>query len=359
MPEIRRNAVTGEWVVMAPERARRPQPLAAARAAAPRPEHQAGCPFCPGNEAATPDATLSLGEPWRVRAFPNRFSLLAPDAEPWRQEKGRHLAIGAVGPHEVFCETRRHDLTLARLSAGEVVDVVAAWHARATAFHADPRVAWVSVFKNHGAAAGASQEHAHSQIVGLPMVPAASAERAARAERHHADTWRCLLCATLEDELRDVARVVLETQRFVSFIPWAALSPFHIWIFPRRHAADFTSATPDELADLGLHLHEVLRRIDLALQDPPFNLVIQSASPDRTGSPALHWYLSIVPRVTQAAGFELGTAMYVNTALPEECARRLREAGAEPSPSPSPSDADGAAPSRASGAAPAASGGPG
>jgi UDPglucose--hexose-1-phosphate uridylyltransferase len=327
VPEIRRNLITGEWVVVAPERARRPQAQAASAPQEARPERRADCPFCPGNEGSTPGLTLSLGEPeWRVRAFPNRFSLLAPQGEPWRREEGRQLSTAAVGPHEVFCETRRHDLALARLPPDQVGDVVRAWHARATAFHADARVAWVSLFKNHGAAAGASQEHAHSQIVGLPMVPAASAERAARAERHHAETGRCLVCATLEDELAAGGRVVQETERFVSFIPWAALSPFHLWIFPRRHAASFALAEPAELAELGAHLQRLLRRVDLALHDPPFNLVVQSVPPGRAGSPALHWYLSVVPRIGRAAGFELGTAMYVNASLPEDCARQLREA---------------------------------
>ncbi|HEY7725316.1 MAG TPA: galactose-1-phosphate uridylyltransferase [Anaeromyxobacteraceae bacterium] len=327
MPEARKNAVTGEWVIVAPERARRPGPEAPP-APRERPPWRADCPFCPGSEPATPGVTFSFpdGE-WRVRSFPNLFSVLARDGEPWRREEGLRQAAAAVGPHEVVCETRRHDLSLSRLPDGEVADVVRAWHARTLAFNADPRVAFVSLFKNHGPGAGASQEHAHSQIVGLPLVPAVFARRAALAERHCEATGACLLCRTLEEELEDGRRVVQATARFVTFVPWAALSPYHLWIFPRRHAAAFSAAGADELAELGAHLGAVLRRVERALGDPDYNLVVQSSPLDRAGSPALHWYVSVVPRTTRQAGFELGTAMYVNPSLPEDSAARLRGAG--------------------------------
>lgn len=329
MPEIRKNLVTGELVIVAPGRAGRPNDFR--REARPRPERPArrdDCPFCPGNEASTPGVSWSFPEgEWRVRAFPNRFAVLAPSGEAWQRAEGLRVTAAAVGPQEVVCETRRHDLTLARLPDGEVADVVRAWHARFAAFHADPRVAFVSLFKNHGPTAGTSLEHAHSQLVGLPLVPAQFERRAAEAARHLAATGACLFCRTLEDELADGGRVVHASPRFVTFVPWAALSPFHLWTFPRRHAGSFAAATADELADLGAHLRAVLARVDRALDDADYNLVVQSAPPAAAASAALHWYVSIVPRVNTRAGFELGTAMYVNPALPEESAARLRAAG--------------------------------
>jgi UDPglucose--hexose-1-phosphate uridylyltransferase len=329
VPEVRRNLITGEWVIVAPERARRPGADAAAEPAPrERPAWRGDCPFCPGSELGTPGATFSFpaGE-WRVRSFPNAFSVLAREGEPWRREEGLRQAVAAVGPHEVVCETRRNDLSLARLADDEVADVGRAWHDRTLAFHADPRVAFVSLFKNHGPGAGASQEHAHSQIVGLPLVPAVFARRAAEAERHCEATGACLLCRTLEEELADGRRLVHATPRFVTFVPWAALSPYHLWIVPRGHAATFSAAGTEELVELGAHLCAVLRKVDLALGDPDYNLVVQSSPLDRAGSPALHWYVSVVPRTTRQAGFELGTAMYVNPSLPEDSAARLRIAG--------------------------------
>jgi UDPglucose--hexose-1-phosphate uridylyltransferase len=329
MPEVRRNLVTGELVIVAPGRTGRPSDFRAEpRARAPRPERRADCPFCPGNEDATPGVTWSFpSDAWRVRAFPNRFSVLSPRGEPWRRSEGLRVSAAAVGPQEVVCETRRHDLTLSRMTDGEVADVLRAWHARFIAFHADPRVAFVSLFKNHGPSAGTSLEHAHSQIVGLPMVPAEFERRCAEATRHLESSGACLFCRTLEEELADAVRVVHVTPRFVAFVPWAALSPFHLWVFPRRHSGSFAGAEAAELEELGAHLRAVLSRIDRALDDADYNLVVQSGPPASERSAALHWYLSIVPRVTTRAGFELGTAMYVNPSLPEESAARLRSAG--------------------------------
>jgi len=253
--------------------------------------------------------------------------VLSPDGEPWERSDGLHFSAAAVGPQEVICEARRHDQELSRMSDEEVSEVARAWHARFTAFHEDPRVAFVSLFKNHGPGAGTSLEHPHSQIVGLPMVPAEFERRATEASRYFETNGSCLLCRTLKAELHTGRRVVHETPGFVSFVPWAALSPYHLWIFPRRHAGSFAGAGPGELEDLGAHLRALLGKVEAALADPDYNLVLQSGPPESAGSGALHWYLSIVPRVTTRAGFELGTAMYVNPSLPEECAARLRAAG--------------------------------
>ena len=329
MPEVRKNLITGEVVLLAPERAGRPQDDARPSAPSPpRPAYRAECPFCPGNEHHTPGVTWAHpADAWRVRAFPNKYSVLSPEGESWRRVEGLRVAAAAVGPHEVVCETRRHDLTLSRMQDAEVADVIRAWHARFTAFYADSRVGFVSLFKNHGPSAGTSLEHAHSQIVGLPLVPATVERRAADAERHRAATGSCLCCGTLSDELADGSRVVHASPRFVTFVPWAALSPYHLWIFPRRHAGSFAATDDAEREELGAHLGAVLRMIARALDDADYNLLLQSGPPSVAGSPALHWYLSIVPRVNTRAGFELGTAMYVNTALPEDSAARLRAAG--------------------------------
>ena len=107
-------------------------------------------------------------------------------------------------------------------------------------------------------------------------------------------------------------------------MPYAAFSPFHIWIIPRRHAASFLEATPEELRDLALVLREVLRKIYFGLNDPDYNYTIRSIPEHEPASESMHWYVAIVPRVTRVAGFEMGSGMFINTALPEESAAFLR-----------------------------------
>jgi UDPglucose--hexose-1-phosphate uridylyltransferase len=328
MPEIRLNRVTGDWVIIATERAKRPEQFRHGRERKPLPAFVPDCPFCPGNEAQTPPEQFRLpagGGAWAVRTVPNKYSALRVAGAPARHGLGLQKFIEGVGRHEVIVETPAHNQTLALLPPARVADVLRAYRDRFCAFYADPRVEHVVVFKNHGPTAGTSLEHPHSQIVGTPVVPGQVRVRIEEALRRYDDFGECLYCWTLREELADGARVVLETPSFAAFIPYAALSPYHLWIFPKRHHACFGDATEAELEDLAALLREILRRIALHLDDPDFNFVIQSLSPTQGALKYFHWYFSIVPRLTTAAGFELGTGMFINVALPEESARFLRE----------------------------------
>jgi len=118
---------------------------------------------------------------------------------------------------------------------------------------------------------------------------------------------------------------VLQSACFSAFVPYAAFSPFHIWIVPRRHSPSFLDITPEELRDLGSVLRQVLRKLYFGLNDPDYNYVIRSAPMHDRGAEYLHWYIAIVPRVSRVAGFELGSGMFINTSLPEESAAFLRD----------------------------------
>jgi UDPglucose--hexose-1-phosphate uridylyltransferase len=111
----------------------------------------------------------------------------------------------------------------------------------------------------------------------------------------------------------------------VAFIPYAALSPYHLWIFPKVHAACFSQLPPDGLRFLAEIVRTVLAKVHGLLSNPPFNLVIRSLGPSEKDAAHFHWYISIVPRVNKAAGFELGTGMYINPSVPDLCAQALRE----------------------------------
>jgi UDPglucose--hexose-1-phosphate uridylyltransferase len=129
----------------------------------------------------------------------------------------------------------------------------------------------------------------------------------------------------LNIELEEGRRVVAQNDGFVAFIPYAAPSPFHIWIVPRRHGPTFLDQSPEELRALATIMREVLGKIYYGLNDPDFNYIIRSAPMRDATSAYLHWYVSIVPRVTKVAGFELSSGMYINPSLPEQSARFLRE----------------------------------
>jgi UDPglucose--hexose-1-phosphate uridylyltransferase len=133
----------------------------------------------------------------------------------------------------------------------------------------------------------------------------------------------------IEDELKDGSRMVLGTENFVSFVPYAAISPFHLWLMPLRHRSDFGSTTEDELNDLAAHLRRLLRKIHIGLDDPDFNIVIRSVLERSSDARSFHWYMSLIPRVAQPAGFELGSGMFINASVPEKCAEFLRNIAAD------------------------------
>jgi UDPglucose--hexose-1-phosphate uridylyltransferase len=189
----------------------------------------------------------------------------------------------------------------------------------------DLRIEQIIYFKNHGDRAGTSLVHPHTQLIGLPIVPYNIRARAEEARRYFDDTGRCVLCHMLSDELKDGQRLVAKSKYFVAFIPYAALSPFHIWVLPRRHESNFLNATAHELADLGGLMRLALRKLYVGLRDPDYNYVIRSAPLHDLGTEYLHWYVTIVPRVTRSAGFELGSGMFINVALPESSAAFLQK----------------------------------
>jgi UDPglucose--hexose-1-phosphate uridylyltransferase len=332
MPELRHNPITGDWVILATERAKRPEEFARTKEKKVPLPHVSDCPFCPGNEDRTPGETYHIdarNDGWAVRAVPNKFSALAPQDDAVRKDDGFRQSLGGAGFHEVIVETPRHDLALARLPVEHVAGVLRTYRSRFLTFYEDGRIKHVIIFKNHGEAAGTSMEHPHSQIVGTPVVPRLIRIRMEEALRYYGDFGECLYCRNLRQELSDRVRVISENDSFAAFLPYAALSPFHLWIFPKRHCACFGTVADGEIDDLAAILKDVLLRISVGLDDPDFNFVFRSLPPEEGSVKFYHWYISLVPRVTRTAGFELGTGMFINTALPEKSAEFLRGVAVE------------------------------
>jgi UDPglucose--hexose-1-phosphate uridylyltransferase len=332
MPEIRQNIISRQWVIISAERARRPDEFRSSESRRKQlPQHDPACPFCPGNEAMTPNETYRSPETgdWQVRAFPNKFAALSSEGDLVRHIDGLKRTISGVGVHEVIVESRKHNTTLALMTNAEVENVIAACLDRYNKVLADHRVEAITLFKNHGAAAGTSLVHPHMQLIGTPVIPNEVRERLEWALRFYDDNGTCIFCATLASELRDQIRLIAENEHFVAFIPFAALSPFHMWIYPRRHCASFQYITHSEISSLARILRSVQCKLYLGLQDPDFNMTLRTAPKESHHIRYYHWYMSIVPRVTKTAGFELGSGMFINVSPPESSAAFLRGVAVE------------------------------
>jgi len=326
MPDIRLNLIARKWVIIAKEKGKRPQDLILRKVKKIRPEFLESCPFCPGNERKTPDEIFRIHDDrgWRLRVVRNKFSRLSEEGEKRRWEQGLKKGVNGVGIHELVIETPLHNLTTTTMTAEQLTDLIQTYRDRLTEVYKDTRVEHVVIFKNNGPLAGASIEHPLSQVVGIPVTPIQIRDRFESSKKFFNETGNCLMCKTISDELHDGERVLLNTEHFLSFIPYAALSAFHIWIFPKRHCGSFAAIRPKEIRDLAITLKTTISMLSRALEYPDFNYTIRSGKPDNADSECIHWYLSIVPRVDTATGFELGSGMHINPLAPEEGAEYLR-----------------------------------
>jgi UDPglucose--hexose-1-phosphate uridylyltransferase len=329
VPELRKDPVTGRWVIISTDRQKRPNDFVFERA---RIIGREQCPFCPGREALTPPEIMSYrdngGAPntpgWGVRVVPNKFPALQVEGTLDREGEGIFDRMNGIGAHEVIIETPDHDRTLASMSELEIERVLFAYRDRVADLKKDIRLRYILIFKNHGAAAGATLEHTHSQLIALPIVPDFVREEIDGARRHFQAKERCVFCDIVRQDIRDGRRVILENADIIALAPYAPRFPFETWLLPKRHGARFEEAPRHEYEGLARMLKAVLQRVDRALGSPAYNIIVHTAPFSEDTSEIYHWHLEVMPKLTKVAGFEWGTGFYINPTSPEEAARVLR-----------------------------------
>ncbi len=327
MPELRKDPVVGRWVIIAPERAQRPTDYQRHE-----PRSQGGlCPFCPGNERLTPHEVLAYGSApggtgWKVRVFPNRFPALRVEGSLVREGEGLYDRMSGVGAHEVVVETPDHQRAMPDLSTQELEAVLCAFRDRMLDLRQDGRLRSIIVFKNQGEAAGATLEHSHSQLIALPILPRHVQVEMAGSRGYFDNKERCLYCDILRQERRDGVRVVAENASSLAFEPWAPRAPFETWVLPKDHSSSFEDSPKAQIEGFAECLHQTLRRIDVALGKPAFNLMLHTGPLNERGLPHYHWHFEIMPILGRLGGFEWGSGFYINPTPPEVAAEYLRQA---------------------------------
>ena len=331
MSELRKDPVTGRWVIISTDRRKRPTDfrLESVRIAA----RDDSCPFCEGHEEMTPRELLVYGRNgsapdtrgWTLRVVPNQFPVLRVEGGLDRRGEGLFDKMNGIGAHEVIIESPRHDDTLASMDERAVEQVLSAAAARVQDLKRDRRFRYMIIFKNHGAAAGASLEHSHTQLIALPIVPREVRDEVDGSRLHFQTKERCVFCDILQQEATDGRRLIAENADVVALAPYAPRFPFETWILPKRHQALFEDAPRHEYVSLARLLGDILRRMNTALQFPPYNLLIHSAPVVEAAGEYYHWHVEIIPKLTKVAGFEWATGFYLNPTSPEEAAQVLRD----------------------------------
>jgi UDPglucose--hexose-1-phosphate uridylyltransferase len=335
MSDLRQDPTTKEWVIIATERARRPSNFSQERTRQEFPPHDPSCPFCTGNESMTPDEVLRYPgedrEGWRLRVVPNRFPALTPGGDPTRRtENNLFRRMDGIGVHEVIIETPVHNQFTAFMDYTQMETVLHAYRSRYNALKSRPFLRYITIFKNHGEAAGTSLVHPHSQVIATPIAPSETRRKHQVAAAYYDDTGSCLYCDLVGREIAYGKRIVQETNSFVVFHPYASRSPFETWVAPKVHHSSFGLFSEEHVPQLARVLRDSMKALRDALNNPDYNLVIQTAPTDEEDDPYYDWHIRIIPRLTTVAGFEMGSGIYINTALPEETAAYMREQMASP-----------------------------
>ncbi len=286
---------------------------------------QRECPFCPGNEdllAGIVREWPCVAAPgWSQRALYNKFPALSSDAAP----RDRDGVKPGRGWHWVLVDTPRHDRGLIAMSPDEATQLMIAYRDSYRQLAATAGVRFVSLFHNHGSGAGASLRHPHSQLVAMEMWPPAVVRSCEWLGGQARKMTGCPLCHHLAVTIAEASRLIEDEDGFVTMIPFAPVQPFEQLIVPRRHAGSFETTTDEELRNLAGSLQRALRRLDLLLGSPPFNLSVESM-PSSGADPAIsHWHVRVVPRLTTGGGFEQSTRMPIVPGDPESNAAQFRQ----------------------------------
>jgi len=316
MNELRKDYLLDRWVIIAKDRGKRPTDFIQK----PRVEKPKVCFFCPGNEHMTPPEIDRVEEngKWIIRCFPNKFP--AATTEFGEIEENFLVKQPAYGKHEVIAETPNHNEHLNELSVGHIVRILDMYSSRINEIKRDEKIRYVMIFKNQGSAAGASLDHSHTQVIGLPMVPRLVKEETEAAMRYREEKGNCPFCDIHSYEAKR-ERLILEDDYTISFAPFASRFPFEVWIMPKRHVRFLDDLNDEEKHSFAKMLKKILRKLHFSLNKPPYNFWFHQSPDDGD----LHLHLELAPRLAKFAGMELGSEIVINVVPPELAAQHYRE----------------------------------
>jgi UDPglucose--hexose-1-phosphate uridylyltransferase len=326
--ELRKDPLSQRWVIIAADRAKRPSDFEAEPELAP-PSFD---PFTPGNEDKTPPEIMAYrdrgshanGPGWRVRTMPNKFPVLQVEGGLQKRGDGIYDRMHGIGAHEVIVDTPKPVRSITEMSEENLQDVIWMYRDRLTDLRRDQRMKYGMIFKNVGAAAGATMYHSHSQLIVTPIVPRNVTQKI-DACRHFFDyRGRCLICDMVAQELEQNKRVIIDSECFVAFEPYAPRTPFETWIVPKGHESHFEDIQKRACEDLAFVLRRTMQMIEKGLGKVAYNYMFFTSPFDSGPLPHFHWHIEIIPRMSKQAGFEWGTGFYINPVPPEDAAEFLK-----------------------------------
>lgn len=304
-PEIRKDYIQEKYVIIAPKRGKRPHDVE-------RPERISSsrkkeCVFCPKNisKAGRPLLTVkskSTKQPWLIKVIRNKFPAVSIENKK------------AYGHQEVIIETPDHLAEIEDLSTDHVAKILNVYAQRTKAITKDKKIEYILIFKNNGGTAGASLQHAHSQIFATQFLPPHLKDKSQRTQAYKLKSGKCVYCEVMKKE-RKSPRLVYEDKNIIAFCPWAPMHNYEIWIMTKRHIDNITLLNRAEQLSFAKILKKVLTKINKL--NLPYNYYFHQVINDEDQ----HLYMKITPRGSVWAGVEIGSGLIINPIPPEESAK--------------------------------------
>lgn len=322
MSKLRQNIVTGEWVVIAPERAKRPEDFV--MASAPKRHLDSKCPFCLTNPDSAYKFSVKDAETNNIYVIPNKFSAFSQTEEVIEEGGDLYFSTKAVGGHEVII-LKDHDKEIFEGGWELINELLGVYQNRYLFYNNDPTIEYAMPIHNLGPEAAASMEHPHSQFFASSILPNLIENEINGSKLFYADKGQCVFCAMVEEEKKQNVRVVAENDDFICFTFFASRFPFEMWILPKKHQLNFEEISTGERENMAKILYDVIEKLNKTLHFPPFNWWIHtSPSEDHAGN-FYHWHMEIAPRVSKFGGYEMGSGIVIDVVSPELAAQFLKK----------------------------------
>ena len=327
--ELRQDIITGDYVVIATGRAKRPEDfLKNGKGEESRNEIDTEeCLFCDPEKSGQEKDVLIYQRPdgdWSLRVFPNKFPAFSHDDALKKTGEGPYFSMNGFGYHEVIV-TRDHYNHIPFLREEEIAEVFDAYQDRYLDLMNKPGINYVSVFHNHGKEVGASIVHPHSQIMAIPVVSPYVESELRGAELYYRGNKECAYCVMAEYESEHKKRVIFENDEFIAFCPFASRAAFEVWVMPKKHKPYFERIENKEKMKIAEVFKQAMYSICKALNNPPYNFYLHTSPCDGKDYPHYHWHIEILPHTATWAGFELQTGIEISTIQPEVAAEYLRK----------------------------------
>lgn len=327
--ELRQDIVSGDWVVIATGRGKRPH----AFKSEPATFHQSkkSCPFedpqSTGHGQPIIEYFKSQSSDWFLQVVPNKYPAFTTKGICQIFESvGPYTTTNGYGFHELFILRDHNRYSLSLYSKEELSELLRAYHERYVALAEEECVKYITIFHNHGKEAGSSLAHPHSQLIAMPVIPPDVAGSLNGSKRHFHETGHCVHCLMLEFEKKDGRRIIFENNHFIVFAPFVSRAAFEMRIFPKKHQSSFGFLTDKEQR---LNLAEALKislsKLYKGLNDPPLNFFIHTSPAGGGEFDHYHWHIEIIPKTSIWAGFELGTGIEISAITPEDAAKFLKK----------------------------------